>query len=223
MVTSCAVYNITRDIDIDDVYSRFTSGGASYNRPPSHVDDPLLTDVSNVQRTSEGIECTVRYDIEDTVPVREGEDPWIDTLKTTTVRISENNFILNKFDSKTKAAREVGRVLEIGTDGYDPVEFSSATILGVVAEDSEGTNQETWKNPTEHADTATLYGDISDSALAADFDTDGRPSWVRFESSQYPQREVGISSNKDSVVFVGDWDFPEMESYISNVVIPNNS
>jgi len=222
MVTSCVAYNITGDIDIDEIYDRLTSGGGSYTRTSSHLDDPLITDVENVQETSSGIECAVRYDIETTRPVREREDPWISMLKKATVRISEDMFILNKFDSKKRAARETGRILEIGTEGYDPVEFSSTTVFGVVAEDGEGTNQRTWENPTEHADTATIYGDVSDSALAAEFDDAGRPSWARFESRTYPQREVGVSTNKNSVVFVGDWDFPEMEDYIFDKVIPNN-
>jgi hypothetical protein len=219
MLSACVVYEVKTGVDVDALYEKLTSG-FSHDTTGDYV-DTLITDVENVQRTERGVEFVCRYDIEETRPVRESEDPWFPALHKVTVRVTDQYFILNSYDSKNKAASHVSTVLDISPDEYEQVEFSSALLISVVAEDAAELSQGTWEDPTEHADTATIWGQLQDSALYAEFNTDGRASWARFESATKPGHEAGLSTNKDSVVFGTGWELPEMEDYICNQIIPN--
>lgn len=221
MTTSCVVYKITTSVDIDQIYAELSSG-ESYSRSPSHIDNRLITDVERIESTDRGFESTVRYDIEETRPVRERENPWYNVLHKVNTRVTGQYFILNSFNSEAKAARETARLLGLSSGEYEKVEFSPATILSLWAEDGEKRKQGSWKDPTEHADIATLYGDIDDSALVEEFNIDGDASWLKFDSRSNPGRQVGLSTNKGSVVFSSGWVLEEMEDYILEYVIDGN-
>jgi len=219
MLSSCVVYEVESGLDTEAQYEKLTSGFRHTSQGPEV--GTLLTDVGNVERTDRGVEFIGRYDIEEMRPVRENEDPYFAALHKVTVRITDQYFILNSYDSRNKAAKHVGDILELDNDEYSQVEFSAAALLGLIADDASELSQQTWENPTEHADTATVWGELKDSSLRTEFDADGRPSWARFESEEYPGREAGLSTNKDSVVFGSNWEFSEMEDYMFSKVLPN--
>lgn len=218
MVSSCVIYEIQPGLDTEALYERLTSG-VRYVTDGDEVDS-LLTDVGNVERTERGVEFIARYDIEETRPVRERDEPWFAALHKVTVRVTDQYFILNSYDSRSKAAKHVATILELDNDDFEQVEFNSAALISLVTDDAEELSQGTWDNPTELADTATVWGELQDSAIYADFNTGGEPSWAKFESIEYPGRETGISTNKDSVVFGSGWELSEMEDYIFSKVIP---
>jgi hypothetical protein len=219
MVTACVIYEIKSGLDTEALYDRLTSG-ASYDTDGSEV-ETLITDVGNVEKTERGVEFIARYDVEETRPVREHEDPWFAALHKVTVRVTDQFFILNGFDSRSKAAKEVARILELDNDEFKQVDFNSAALISLVTEDADELSQGTWDNPTELADAATVWGELQDSALYTEFNSGGKPSWAKFESTAYPEREAGVSTNKNSVVFGSSWKLSEMEDYIFEKVIPS--
>lgn len=221
MSSSCILYELNPGVDTEDVYDRLSSGLTI--REDGNEVDTLITDVGNLERTERGLGFVGRFDIEEQRPVRDKEDTWFPALHKVTVRLTNQYFILNGFNSRAKASSYVADIIGLDDDEYEPVEFSSAAVLGLAAEDAAELSQGTWDDPTEHADTATVWGELEDSSLYTEFNAEGQPSWVRFETESHPGREAGISTNKNSVFFGSGWDISEMEDYIFEKVIPNTA
>lgn len=217
MVSSILVYEPEDTIDTTALYDDLDD---DYEHERSHSDlGPLKTDISNRFYVSNGFECRVRYDVADTKRVRGGTEP-VRALRTARVRFSSDYVFFLDFDRRSYVEREVRTILDEDRDDFNQIRFSSGLVMDVTEEDTDAIEEKYWSNPTNHTSTASLYGDIDDSDLAARFNRNGNPTYAKFESEYFDGSDVGISSNKHSIAFWGDRSNDECVNYFYDVVEP---
>jgi len=217
MASSIKIYNPNEDFDTDDVKDELEND-YSHTRPHPELDE-LETDVTNIAFVPDGFECTIRYDIADTVRVRGGTDP-VRNLRTARVRFVDDYVFFLDFNRRSYVEREVRQILNMSRDDFTQAHFSSGLVVDVTEEDADAIAEGYWDDPTNHASTASLYGDVEDSSLAARFNRDGHPTYAKFESEYFDGAQVGISANKNSIAFWGDRSNDEKVQYFNDVVKP---
>ncbi|WP_408957259.1 hypothetical protein [Natrinema sp. 74] len=217
MVSSIVIYEPDDSIDTSDLYNKLNS---SYEHERPHQElDTLKTDISSLAHVSRGVECRVRYDTADSVRVRGGTEP-VRNLSTAQVRFTSDYVFFLDYNRRSFVEREVRKILDLDTDEFNQVRFSSGLVIDVTEEDSDTIEEGYWNNPTDHTTTASLYGDIDDSSLAARFNQNGQPTYAKFESEHFDGSEVGVSANKSSIAFWGDRSRDEQVNYFYNIVEP---
>lgn len=216
MASSIVIYEPDDSIDTSELYDKLDD---DYGHEKPHDDLDLRTDVANLAYASEGIECRVRYNVADTVRVRGGTE-FVRNLKVARVRFTPNYVFFLDFNRRSYVEEEVRKILDLDRDEFNQVRFSSGLVMDVTEEDADAIEEGYWNNPTNHATTASLYGDIDDSALATRFNQDGHPTYAKFESEYFDGDEVGVSANKSSLAFWGDRSNDERVNYFFDIVEP---
>jgi hypothetical protein len=139
---------------------------------------------------------------------------------TARVRFSSDYVFFLDYNRRSYVEREVRKILDIDKEEFNQVRFSSGLVIDVTEEDATAIEEGYWSNPTNHATTASLYGDIDGSSLAARFNQNGKPTYAKFESEYFDGDQVGISANKYSIAFWGDRSNDERVNYFLEIVEP---
>lgn len=221
MPTSVRIYDITEQIDIESI----SEGLQDYEHYEGHpdVDGQLLTDITEVQQTSSGVEFVVRFDEPLHIGHRPTEPSCVKNTVESRIRLSNNlvsshGFLTFAKKSKlTRTIKNLAEILDIDTDACDHQEISSGAIERIVGNDSIDATFGWWEDIGPNTSKASVQGTIEDSTHAQNIDRNGNPTWVIFTSDQF-NKKVGVG--EDGVVFYEGWTTDEMEQYIVDVIIP---
>lgn len=226
MPASCHIYEVETGMNINELYGSLPD----YRSTHSHEDlqESLLTDFADIERTDTGVAATIRYDRPLRIGARPEEPNVVKNTIKADIRFVENlasdGFLLfSGGDKRKQTAKEVAAVLnDISSVSVDDVSFKeipSQCITRVVGQDSIDASFGWWEDIDAETSKASVQGDIEDSTHAQRIQSTGDPIWVQFTSERYSSK-VGVSTS--SVVFYGsDWTPQMMEDYVKNIVIEN--
>lgn len=217
MPVSCHVYEVDSSIDTSTLYSRMD--GYLNQDPTPHLNSPLETDLPSSQNTPRGVEATIRYDVAKERGSRPGLSSHYRNVYRTPVRFTSDYFVVIGPKQMGRELSEICELLQINASNYQKLRITEGTILRVVASDSQEELQGWWDDIDDHTDTATIFGDVDQSSYAADFNRTGDVTYMKYQSQSHGGN-IGLSANKDSVVFwTGDWSEDDMIDYIDNYII----
>ncbi|WMT09797.1 hypothetical protein NP511_09245 [Natrinema thermotolerans] len=218
MPTSCLLYEIETSVDLSAVKSR-AENNYSNTRNHNSSGNTLETDLLNIDDTSRGFSCTLRYDYAAKRGARPGMSQWYIDVKQTPVRFTPDHFIIIGSKHTGRELSEIRELLKISESDYTPFSITQGVIASAAGQDAQREEQGSWEGIDNDTDTGIIYGDVDQSSYAADFDNAGNVTYLKYESQNYPG-SVGLSANQNSVVFwTNSWDRDEMEDYIYDVLI----
>jgi hypothetical protein len=215
-----SVYRLPNEHDSDDVQERLTD----YNSEvySDDVGETLVTTIGGVKSASREFKFEIEFDYVEKISVRGRDEPLsVKGAKQATGMfckdLASDGFVLVGPDRRD-AAGLVSSAIEGGSDNYDPLNLPPSVIAKVVRNDSEDARYKIWEDIDTFTDLALIGGALEDSTYSQDFDDQGQPIWVMFDSRS-TGRLVGVS--RTSIVIYGNGVSPtEIESYYYNSIKP---
>lgn len=218
MPVSCHVYEVDNPIDTQTLENRMDNGYTNQVSTP-HLSSDLETDLLEVDSTPRGVGATLQYDVAKERGNRPSMSAHYRDVHQTPVRFTSDFFTLIGPTQTGRELSEIVELLQISPDDYSKVRITEGMITSAVASDSQEELQGWWDDIDDYTDTATIFGDVDQSSYATDFNQAGDITYMKYHSQSHGGN-VGLSANKDSVVFwTGDWTHNDMIDYIDQYVV----
>ena len=202
-----------------------TLKGYDKTRPyPLKPDIQLRTDIQNLESGKKTASFYINADYVELIPYRNESQPVRRTASIQVRCVDEDDratvICYGVGSSAAEAIKEIKRILGMNRMGLIHLQIPSQVIKNIVIGDSSRWIGGRWNDVDAKTKSASLSGDLDESAFKAAFEKAGKISSASFESNHLRHRTVSLASNGSVGVRGKVVNYPDVSDYFDMIVKP---